>query len=318
MVKTCCRPHLFCFGFGYSASVLAARLSREGWQISGTCRSAEKRARLQAMGFTIHLFDRDQPLADPEAILHRVTDIVSSVPPDAMGDPVLDHHTAALLNAESLRWVGYLSTTGVYGDTGGELVDETSALRPSSERSRRRVQAERRWLMLHFEHGLPVHAFRLASIYGPGRNTLDSVRDGGVRRVFKPGHVFSRIHVSDIATAIRASMARPNAGGVYNVCDDQPAEQSEVVAFACELLGIEPPPLIPFEDAMPQLSPMARSFWQDNRRVANTRLKKELGIRLQYPDYRAGLSALLAAEDANHVPDSADEAVPARQGESFG
>jgi Nucleoside-diphosphate-sugar epimerases len=296
MVIRPCKPHLFCFGLGYSAGASAALLACEGWRVSGTCRDRERTDRLRALGYTVHHFDRQHPLPDAASALESVTDVLTSVPPDAAGDPVLDQHAEALLAARQLRWVGYLSTTGVYGDTDGEIVDETSPLRPTSERSRRRVEAERRWLNLHRVLGLPVHVFRLAGIYGPGRSTLDSVRDGDARRILKPGHRFSRIHVDDIAAIVRASMARPNPGSVYNVCDDLPAEQSEVVAFACDLLGVEPPALIPYEDAMRQLSPMARSFWQDNRRVANARMKRELGVRLQYPDYRAGLSALLTNE----------------------
>lgn len=292
------RPHLFCFGFGYSANAVAALLNREGWRVSGTCRGADKAARLQAMGYTIHLFDRGRPLADPASALDGVTDVLSSIPPDAEGDPVLDQHAAAFHAASRLRWIGYLSTTGVYGDTRGEIVDERSPLRPTSERSRRRVAAERQWLALHRTLGLPVHVFRLAGIYGPGRSTLDSVREGEARRIVKPGHLFSRIHVDDIATVVRASMARPNPGSIYNVCDDTPAAQSDVVAFACDLLGVAPPALVTYEDAIPQLSPMARSFWQDNRRVTNAHMKRDLGVQLQYPDYRAGLSALLAAESA--------------------
>lgn len=296
------RPHLFCFGLGYSARVLASLLIREGWLVSGTCREEAGDSRHPLHGVAIHSFDRAHPLADPTAALHGVTDILSSVPPDTDGDPVLDLCQSSILAVDRLRWVGYLSTTGVYGDTGGALVDETSPLQPTSARSQRRVVAEQRWLRLYREHGLPVHVFRLAGIYGPGRNALEQVRADEVRRVHKPGHLFARIHVDDIARILRASMARPNAGSIYNVCDDAPAEQSDVVAFACQLLGKPPPPPMDFADAMARMSPMARSFWRDNRRVDNARLKRELGVKLQYPDYRTGLAAILAAEAEDPAP----------------
>ena len=301
------RPRLFCFGLGYSARTLARLLVGEGWLVTGTCRGEVGHPQRPASGVTTQRFDRAKPLAAPAAALRGVTDILSSVPPDAEGDPVLDHCESSILAADRLRWVGYLSTTGVYGDTGGAVVDETSPLRPTSERSHRRVLAEQRWLRLYREHGVPVHIFRLAGIYGPGRSTLDQIRAGEVRRVHKPNHLFSRIHVDDIANVLRASMARPNPGSIYNVCDDVPAEQSEVVAFACQLLGEPPPPPISFEEAMARMSPMARSFWRDNRRVDNMRMKRELGIRLQYPDYRTGLAAILAEASGDAETETTDK-----------
>ena len=286
-------PHLFCFGYGYSAAALARWLRGEGWTISGTCRSAEKHAALLADGIRAFLFDRGRPLADAAA-LAGVTHLLVSAPPDASGDPVLDQHADAIAAAPALRWIGYLSTTGVYGDTGGAPVDETAPLRPSVERSVRRAAAERAWLALHAEHGLPVHVFRLAGIYGPGRNTFDQVRRGAARRIERPGHVFSRIHVEDIAVVLRASIDRPHPGQIYNVCDDEAAAPADVAAFACRLLGVPLPPTVSFEEAFPSMSPMARSFWQDNRRVDNTRIKRELGVRLRYPTFREGLAALAA------------------------
>jgi nucleoside-diphosphate-sugar epimerase len=219
--------------------------------------------------------------------------LLSSVPPDEHGDPVLDLHGADIARTRSLRWVGYLSTTGVYGDRGGGWVDETSPLLPTGERGRRRVSAEGQWLDLRRRHGIPVHVFRLAGIYGPGRSALDAVRSGSPRRIVKPGQVFSRIHVADIARVLRASMARPRPGTVYNVCDDDPAPPADVVAFACELLGVAPPPPVPIEEA--ELSEMALSFYADIKRVSNRRIKQELGVSLLYPGYRDGLAALLKA-----------------------
>ncbi len=283
-------PHLFCFGLGYSASFLARRLLGQGWRVSGTCRTPEKQAELKALGIDALLFDRDRPFADAPAALRGVTHLLSSVPPDAQGDPVIDVHRAAIdAIAPGFAWIGYLSTTGVYGDRAGGWVDETSALEPSGERGRRRLAAERGWLDLK----QPAHLFRLAGIYGPGSSALDAVREGRARRVIKAGQVFSRIHVEDIAQVLEASMARPNPGVAYNVCDDDAAPPADVVTFACALLKVAPPPEVPFEKA--DLSPMARSFYDDNKRVSNARIKRELGVALRYPSYRDGLPAILTA-----------------------
>ena len=244
-----------------------------------------------AAGFEVHLFDRDRPLADLTGTLAGATWMLSTVPPDGPGDPVIDCHGAALAAADPFNWVGYLSTTGVYGDRGGGRVDEASALRPSTARGRRRVAAEAAWLGLEREHGFPVHVFRLAGIYGPGRSQLDQVRAGTARRVVKPGQVFSRIHVDDLAAVLEASMAGPNPGAVYNVCDDLAAPPQDVVAYACQLLGVAPPPTVPFEDA--GLGEMARSFYAENKRVDNRRIKRELGVTLEFPSYREGLAELL-------------------------
>jgi nucleoside-diphosphate-sugar epimerase len=283
---------LFCFGLGYSARVLARRLAAEGWEVRGTTRRPEKAAALEADGFRTFLFDRAHPLADPAAALAGVTHVLTSVAPDADGDPVLDAHAADLRALPALAWVGYLGTTAVYGDRQGAWVDEDTPIDPTLARADRRARAEAAWLT----SGLPVHVFRLAGIYGPGRNALANLRDGTARRIVKPGQVFSRIHVEDIATVLAASMARPNPGRVYNVCDDEPAPPQDVVAFAAGLLGVEPPPEQPYETA--DLSPMARTFYRDNRRVRNHRIKQELGVRLACPTYREGLRALLATETA--------------------
>lgn len=289
-------PRLFVFGLGFTARVFADALKAEGWRVAATCRSEEKRAALEAAGYEAFLFDRGRPLADTGAALEGTTHLLVSVPPDDRGDPVLDHHGMDLADLRTLDWGGYLSTTGVYGDTKGEWVGEAAWLRPTGERQKRRVEAERGWLNLYRQYGVPMHLFRLAGIYGPGRSALDSVRDGTAKRVDKPGQVFSRVHVEDIAATLRASLAQPTLGAVYNVADDLPTPSHEVVEYACTLLGVEPPPLVPFEKA--ELSPMAASFYADCRRVKNDRIKRQLGVVLKYPDYRAGLDAQLAAETA--------------------
>jgi nucleoside-diphosphate-sugar epimerase len=274
---------LLCFGYGYTARALAKILAPHGWDIIGTSREPAEPGVLR--------FDRDLRLL-PGA-LDGVTHVLTSVPPDDRGDPVLDQMWPQLVAARtSLRWVGYLSSTGVYGDHKGGWVDETTRPAPTSERAQRRSTAEASWLVMSREHGLPIHVFRLSGIYGPGRSVLDEIRAGTAKRILRPGHLFGRIHVDDIARVLVASMDQLNPGAIYNVTDDEPAAPADVVTYACELLGLPPPPETPFEKA--ELSPMAASFWTDRRRVKNERIKRELGVKLLYPTYREGLAAILA------------------------
>lgn len=281
---------LFCFGLGFSAKVLAAKLKARGWGIVGTSRSLEKAAALAALGYDSHVFDGTAALSDP-SVLAPATHMLISVPAEEQADAVLRWHAADIAKLKNLKWLGYLSTTGVYGDRGGDWVDEQSDLRPTQTRSRRRAEAEAGWLKLQAEHGVPVHVFRLAGIYGPGRNQLEGVKRGTAHRIVKPGQVFCRIHVEDIAQVLEASMAKPNPGAVYNLADDEPAPPQDVVQYAAELLGLPVPPDTPFDAA--QLSPMQASFYADSRRVRNDRIKGELGVTLKYPTYREGLKALL-------------------------
>ncbi len=289
---------LFCFGYGYTCDYLGHELNQRGggvWTMAGTTRDPDKRAALRARGVQAHLFDEESPLADPYYAMEGTTHVVISTPPDDDGDPAFLVHAEDILRIPTIEWVGYLSTTGVYGDRQGGWVDEDSELNPTSRRGTRRVNAEQQWLSLMKIHKLPVHVFRLAGIYGPGRSALDSVRAGVARRINKPGHTFARIHVEDIANTLIASMAKPNPGQVYNVCDDEPAPSHEVIACACELLGQPTPPLVDFDEA--NLAPITRSFYMDNRKVRNERIKSELGVKLKYPDFRAGLRGCLEAED---------------------
>ncbi|WP_299684281.1 SDR family oxidoreductase [uncultured Tateyamaria sp.] len=277
---------VFSFGHGYSARALTRLLRPQGWTIIGTTRSADKAAALSATGVTPVIFPGDAISLD------GVTHLLISAGPDAEGDPVLravGDQIAA--RAGQFSWVGYLSTTGVYGDHQGEWVDENTALTPSTRRGQWRKDAEAAWAAIP---GLPLHIFRLAGIYGPGRGPFAKVRAGTARRVIKPGQVFSRIHVEDIAQVLAASIARPNPGAAYNVCDDDPAPPQDVIGHAAELLGLPLPPAEPFETA--EMTPMARSFYAESKKVRNDRIKDELGVTLRYPSYREGLAALLAAE----------------------
>jgi nucleoside-diphosphate-sugar epimerase len=288
-------PRLFCFGLGYTAERLARRLEARGFAIAGTTRDvAAKRASLDQDAWELHRFDADAPLADAERALAGTTHLLHSIMPDEHGDPVLRWH-ADLLDAlprSQLRFIGYLSTTGVYGDHAGAWVDEDSPRRPSKARTLRRVAAEDAWVA----RGAAV--FRLAGIYGPTRSAIEKVASGTAMRVIKPGKVFNRIHVDDAVRVLEAAISqagpeRTGPGRTYNVADGHPAAADEVIAHAAELLGAPPPPEVAFEHA--QLSAMARSFWQDDVRVANTRILSELGVELAHPSYRSGLADCLRA-----------------------
>lgn len=292
---------LFCFGYGYTATFLGEALKElaaktgESWILSGTTRSMSKRNALREYGVETHIFDKEKPLADPNLWLKDTTHLLISTPPDRDGDFTFEVHADDILRLmPHLKWVGYLSTTGVYGDRDGAWVDETSEIRPSSIRGTRRAMAEEQWMSLCKDAGLPVHIFRLAGIYGPGRSAIDSVRVGIARRIMKAGHAFSRIHVDDLVLALMASMDMPNPGQVYNLADDEAAPSHEVIAYAARLLGQDPPPLVRFEDA--NLAPITLSFYSDNKRVSNDKIKEILGVQLKYPNYRVGLEACLATE----------------------
>ncbi|MCC9621339.1 SDR family oxidoreductase [Thalassospira sp. MA62] len=286
---------LFCFGLGFSARLVADKLRSEGWEIAGTTRSTQKADQLREQGIDAVVFGDDHPIDDINAALKGVTHVLASAPPGGRGDPVIAHHGGDLARLPAGTWVGYLSTTGVYGDRDGAVVTEDDDLLPSGKRGRRRVLAEKAWFDLGRRHGFCVQSFRLAGIYGPGRNALETVRSGRARRIIKPGQVFSRIHVEDIAQTVLAAIKQPNCGTAYNVCDDDAAPPQDVITHACQLLGVDPPPEQDFATA--NLSPMAASFYEDNKRVDNARIKNDLGVTLRYPDYRVGLKALLAEID---------------------
>lgn len=282
---------LLVFGYGYTARVIGQNLLSEGWRVIGTTRSAEKAATMIADGIEPVIW----PAEDIAEALSEATHILLSAAPSEDGDPVLSALEVEIReNAARYKWVGYLSTTAVYGDREGGWVDESSNLTPATRRGQLRVDAEQAWLDLGAETGLPVHIFRLAGIYGPGRGPFAKVRAGTARRIIKKGQVFSRTHVEDIAQVLRASIAAPNAGAIYNVCDNDPAPPQEVIAEAARMLNLPLPEAVDFETA--EMTPMARSFYAESKKVSNRRILDELGITLKYPDYRSGLLALLAAE----------------------
>lgn len=274
---------LFCFGFGYTARALVRSLDQD-WQCIGTSRREDNEKTLP--GVEMHQWPGTRPSLD------GVTHLLISASPGETGDPVLAaFRDEIVLRAEQLEWVGYLSTTAVYGDRNGGWVDETTEVAPSSARGDLRVAAEKDWQSIS---GLPLHIFRLAGIYGPGRGPFSKVRAGTARRIVKPGQVFSRIHVDDIAQVLRASIAQPRPGAIYNLCDDDPAPPQDVIGLAAELLGLPLPAEVPFDEA--GMSAMARSFYGENKRVRNDLIKSELRVKLLYPSYREGLRALLKVE----------------------
>ncbi len=286
--------HLFCFGLGYSAGYLARRLTPRGWTVSGTATTDAGAAALSARGYQGYAFDGGSKYPSVSAALHDATHLLLSIPPGSKGDPALRCYEDDLAATASLSWIGYFSTVGVYGDTQGGWVDEETAPRPGSPRGQRRLDAENAWLAFGQRTGKRVMIFRLPGIYGPGRSTLDDLRAGTARRLIKPGQVFNRIHVADIAAAVEAALDKPFASRVYNLTDDDPAPPQDVVTYGAELLGLPPLPDIDFATAT--LSPMGQSFYSESKRVSNARMKAELAVQLAYPTYREGLKAISAGE----------------------
>ncbi|MGE0231597.1 MAG: SDR family oxidoreductase [Flavobacteriaceae bacterium] len=283
---------LLCLGFGYCAERLADMLRAEGWIVTGTTRDPRKAGQMKASGY--RAIDPAEAGAMDKAFSGASHILVSASPAKA-GDPFLGMAEAALTRrAAPPEWIGYLSTTGVYGVSDGSTVSEDTPPRPVLQRGKARLEAERAWTALAARIGAPLSIFRLAGIYGPGRSAIDQIRAGTAKRVVKPGQVFNRIHVDDIARILLASIADPAADGIYNVADDMPSPPQDVVAHAANLLGVPPPPETPFEQA--DLSPMAKSFYEENKLIDNRRVKERLGVSFLYPDYRAGLAAILAQD----------------------
>lgn len=278
---------LFIFGLGYCGLEVAKLARAAGWNVAGTCRTSEKADELRRLGFEVHPFDGTAAL--PAEAFGNASHVLCTIAPGTTGDPALKTSARLLRDA---RWLGYLSTTGVYGDHGGGWVDEETPARPAQPRSIERLATERAWQAIGTERGFAVDIFRLPGIYGPGRSTIDQVKAGTARRIDKPGQVFSRIHVEDVAGSVLLALGNAGVGAIYNVADDLPAATGEVVAFACKLLGRPVPPAVPWDEAVPTMSAMARSFYAENRRVKNDRIKKVLGVTLRYPTYREGLLAI--------------------------
>ena len=282
---------LLIFGYGFSGRALARLMCAQGWDVAATHRDTEGARRIAADGAApIDVADRDRLTAE----LGRAQALLITAPPGPQGCPALNTLVGPFAETAALPgWVGYLSTTGVYGDRRGRWVRESSPLAAQSVEGARRVGAERDWRDIGRSSGFTVATFRLPGIYGPGRSALDRLREGRAQRIAAPGQVFSRIHVDDLAAGLAASIARPRAGAIYNLCDDEPAPNSDVIAFAAGLLGMPPPPEVPLAEA--KLSPVAQRFYAESKRVSNALAKAELGWRPRYPSYREGLRAILAA-----------------------
>jgi nucleoside-diphosphate-sugar epimerase len=288
---------LVCFGFGYSAKHFVRMFETKFTGIIGTVRDPERVAALSAKSLKGVVFDGKSATPELQGAIVEANAMLVSVPPDENGDPVLRVLGAQLNRAENLQSIAYLSTIGVYGDCGGAWVDEVTPPKPGAARSQERLAAERAWQEFGERRGIPVAILRLAGIYGPGQNALVQIASGRARRIIKPGQIFNRIHVGDIAQAIDAAFER-RASGLFNVADDEPTPPGDPIAFAAQLMGVAPPPEVAFDSAAPSMSPMALSFWQECRRVHNDKLKQALGVSLFYPTYREGLRALHASAGA--------------------
>lgn len=282
--------HLFCFGLGYCAAELGRRLLGRDWIVSGTTAHADKVGPLKAQGFEPFLFDGTSPSQDVADALRSATNVLLSIPPDAEGDPALRHFGEAIAAAPGISWIGYFSSVGVYGDARGKWVDESTEPKPGTERGQRRLKAESGWTDLAEKSGKALVIYRLPGIYGPGRSAIDQLKAGTARRIFKPGQFTNRVHVADIATAVEASMTLERGVHVFNVTDDLPAPPQDVIEYGAELLGMPCPPATDPSDIA--LSPAARSFYIENKKVSNARMKSELGVKLAYPTYFDGLKAI--------------------------
>ncbi len=283
---------LFCLGLGYTAEAFARQVRPRGWSVGGTARTPEGVQHISALGYDAVLFDGTAPAPAAARAIAQATHLLISAGPDEHGDPSLRHHGRDIAGAAGLSWIGYLSTIGVYGSSDGAWVDETSMPKPGSERTRRRLAAEDDWLAFGRTCAKTVQVFRLGGIYGPGRSAVDDLRNGTAHRIVKPGQVFNRIHVEDIARVLCAAADGRGSHAVYNVTDGSPSPPQDVVAYAATLMGCAPPAEIPFESA--PLSPMGKSFYAENRRVRSRRVVEDLGVTLRHPSYREGLAAILA------------------------
>ena len=272
------------FGHGYTAQALTPYLNDKGWRVFGTSRSKDNFSDIEKSGAIPILWGSDEL----RSVIRETALVLSSISPANGSDPVIKMYGEDLKeNSNRIKWAGYLSTIGVYGDTKGKWVDESSPLKPSTNRGIARVNAEKEWFKYNF---LPAHIFRLGGIYGPNRSPFQKVLEGKAVKIIKPGQVFSRMHIRDIVQTLLASISKPKPYSIYNLCDDNPAPPQDVLSYAAKLLSVEQPPTVSFEDA--DLSDMAKSFYAENKRVSNNLIKSELGVNLMYPDYKAGLENL--------------------------
>ncbi|HFB2048438.1 MAG TPA: Protein YeeZ [Hyphomicrobiaceae bacterium MAG_BT-2024] len=282
---------VFFFGLGYSASFFARICIAHGFKVFGTARSESKVSTLRTAGIEAFGFNSNRPTICLDNTIAQATHIVISIAPDKNGDPVLKHYAKQISESKKISWIAYLSTIGVYGNHYGAWIDENTVVAPASERSVHRLNAENAWINLARSAGKSLQIFRLSGIYGPGRSAIDKINTGKARRLIKPGQVFNRIHVHDIATTLLAGIKKPQCTGIFNVADDLPAPPQDVIAFAAQLLGKPIPDSIPFSDA--DLSPMARSFYNENKRVRNCKIKQMLEVKLNYPTYEDGLTDIV-------------------------
>tara|TARA_B100000686_G_scaffold79072_1_gene85274 strand:- start:1674 stop:2606 length:933 start_codon:yes stop_codon:yes gene_type:complete len=287
---------LFCFGLGFSGRAFGQSLVKDGWKVSGTTRDPQNLIVLEDEGFKAYFFPGEECLIEEE--ISSVTHLIITIPPQYSGDIVYRKYHETIERNRNLKWIGYLSSTGVYGNRDGDWVDEESELIPSNQRNRLRIEAENNWVQLGKKSGIGVHIFRAAGIYGEGRSIIETIRARRARRIEKKGHISNRIHLEDLVSVLKASIKKAGPSSLYNVCDDSSSSSKEAIEFACKLLKTDPPPLLQFEQA--ELSEIARSFYLDNKRIRNDKMKKELNIQLKYPDYQAGLVAIFKSIKSNY------------------
>ncbi|MGB1077659.1 MAG: SDR family oxidoreductase [Bdellovibrionales bacterium] len=268
--------------------------SEHEWKICGTTSNPEKAALVEGRNISLIVQEQERIISDIGNLLSGTTHLLISVPPKNLGCPIFRSYFREIAQLDTLEWIGYLSSTGVYGDRVGGWVDEEAEIRPNTIRGTRRARAEAQWMSLFNRYNAPLHTFRISGIYGPGRSAIDSINAGIARRIYKENHMFNRIHIDDLVQVLNASIEAPRAGAIYNVSDDEPAPSHEVISEAADLLGVEEPPLIDIEYA--NLAPMTQSFYSDNKKVRNDLIKQELGVTLKYPTFREGLRACLEEE----------------------
>jgi nucleoside-diphosphate-sugar epimerase len=286
---------MFFFGYGYTASHLAQLLRAEGWSMAGTTRTTDKVNGMWDQGVEPHVWNGKAPIEGPGRIMKNVTHILHSVPPTTQADPVLRNHLKLLIQlAPQLEWYGYISTTSVYGDTQGEVADESYEPNPSLPRGKSRLRVEKRHRQLFKKKQLPLHIFRAGGIYGPGRSLVRRALQEPQQIIHKEGHITSRIHVDDLAQILRASIEQPNPGSVYNCVDDMPAPMEDPMKYALERLGKPVPPSVPYEQVEDKLKRGMKSFYEESRQVSNAKIKSELGVTLKYPTYREGYDAIIS------------------------